>query len=229
MKRSEVNEILKRTVEFLEQREFYLPPFAFWTSKDWKSKGHEVDEIRDNLLGWDITDFGRGDFSKFGLVLFTLRNGNDNNPRYVKPYAEKIMIVEENQKTPMHFHFKKVEDIINRGSGNILLELYNCTDNEQLDKNIPVRVSLDGVAKEFLPGEIVKLTHGESITLPQRLYHTFHAEDDRGKVLMGEVSQVNDDKMDNHFLEPIGRFPEIEEDEAPLHYLCFEYPNLDAL
>ncbi len=225
MKRSEVNMILKDTIEFLEQRKFYLPPFAFWTSKDWEDKGHEVNEIRDNLLGWDITDFGRDNFSKFGLVLFTLRNGNDSNPKYVKPYAEKIMIVEESQKTPMHFHFKKMEDIINRGPGNILLELYNCTDNERLDKNKPVRVSLDGVIKQFSPGEIVRLTPGESISLPKRLYHTFYAEDGKGKVLMGEVSKVNDDKTDNHFLEPIGRFPEIDEDEKALYYLCFEYPK----
>ena len=25
-------------------------------------KGKEYDEIRDNMLGWDITDFGSGDF-----------------------------------------------------------------------------------------------------------------------------------------------------------------------
>lgn len=227
MKRSEVNRILKDTIKFLEERKFYLPPFAFWAPKDWENKGSEANEIMDNLLGWDITDFGKGDFNKFGLVLFTLRNGNDNNPKYIKPYAEKIMIVEEDQKTPMHFHFKKMEDIINRGGGNILLELYNSTDDEQLDKNASVRVSLDGIVKEFSPGEIIRLARGESIALPQGLYHTFYAEKGKGKVLMGEVSQVNDDKTDNRFLEPIGRFPEIEEDEEPLHYLCFEYPKLD--
>ena len=225
MKRTEVNRILEDTIEFLEQMKFYLPPFASWVPKDWKDKGHEADEIIENLLGWDITDFGRGNFSRFGLVLFTLRNGNNSNSKYTKPYAEKIMIVEENQQTPMHFHFKKTEDIINRGGGNVLLELYNSTDDEQLDKNKPVRVSLDGIVKEFSPGEIIRLTHGESITLPQGVYHTFYAEDGKGKVLMGEVSQVNDDKTDNRFLEPIGRFPEIEEDGVSTHYLCFEYPK----
>jgi len=65
--------------------------------------------------------------------------------------------------------------------------------------------------------------------LSQGVYHTFYAEDGKGKVLMGEVSQVNDDKTDNRFLEPIGRFPEIDEDEEALHYLCFEYPNLNTL
>ena len=36
----------------------------------------EFDEIRDNQLGWDITDFGQGRFEELGLVVFTIRNGN---------------------------------------------------------------------------------------------------------------------------------------------------------
>ncbi len=227
MKRSEINKILKDTIKFLKEKNFNLPPFAFWEIEDWKHKGHEADEIRDNLLGWDITDFGRGDFRKFGLVLFTLRNGNRSNPKYTKPYAEKIMVVEEGQMTPMHFHFEKIEDIINRGGGNVLLELYNSTEDGKLDKDRQVVVSIDGVVKEFSPGEVIKLTPGESITIPQRLYHAFYAEEGKGKVLLGEVSKVNDDKTDNFFLEKIGRFPEIEEDEKPLYYLCFEYPEAE--
>jgi D-lyxose ketol-isomerase len=42
-------------------------------------------------------------------------------------------------------------------------------------------------------------------------------------VLIGEVSTVNDDETDNIFREPIGRFAEIEEDEAPLHLLVSDY------
>ena len=41
---------------------------------------------------------------------------------------------------------------------------------------------------------------------------------------VGEVSAVNDDKSDNGFYEPVGRFPTIKEDEPPLHLLCSEYP-----
>ena len=62
---------------------------------------------------------------------------------------------------------------------------------------------------------------GESITLPQRLYHEFSGVGSR--VLVGEVSTVNDDRRDNHFHKPVGRFPEIEEDEPPLYPLCGEY------
>jgi len=42
-------------------------------------------------------------------------------------------------------------------------------------------------------------------------------------VLVGEVSTVNDDTNDNFFYEEIGRFPQIEEDEAPLYLLSSEY------
>ena len=55
------------------------------------ARGAEVDEIRDNQLGCDLTDFGSGEFDAQGLLLFTLRNGSTNDPRYPKPYAEKIM------------------------------------------------------------------------------------------------------------------------------------------
>ena len=43
-------------------------------------------------------------------------------------------------------------------------------------------------------------------------------------MLVGEVSQVNDDKTDNYFLEPVGRFAKIEEDEPPLRVLWNEIP-----
>jgi hypothetical protein len=44
-----------------------------------------------------------------------------------------------------------------------------------------------------------------------------------GRVLVGEVSMVNDDRTDNRFFESIGRFPQIMEDEPPLHLLTMDY------
>jgi len=225
MKRSEINAILREGKDFIASQGFHLPPFAFWTPEDWKHKGHECDEIRKNMLGWDVTDFARGDFERFGLLLFTLRNGNYNDPNDPKPYAEKIMVARPRQMTPMHFHWKKIEDIIVRGGGNLVVKLFNSTKDEQIDRETPVTVSLDGVVKEFPPGAEVVLEPGESITLVQGLYHSFWAEPGKGPVLIGEVSAVNDDNVDNRFAEPLPRFPEIEEDEPPLHYLCNEYPD----
>ena len=126
MKRSEINAIMRQADEFIRQQNFYLPPFAYWTPEEWRQKGPEAKEIVANRLGWDITDFGRGDFRRSGLFLFTLRNGNPENWKTLqgKLYAEKILIVEENQETPMHFHWSKMEDIINRGGGRLCIKLY---------------------------------------------------------------------------------------------------------
>ncbi len=56
------------------------------------------------------------------------------------------------------------------------------------------------------------------------LYHDFTVEPGTGPVLIGEVSQCNDDETDNHFDPPMGRFPVVEEDEPPYRLLAGEYP-----
>jgi len=223
MKRSEINGLIQEAKEFFAKHRFVLPPFAFWGPEDWKKLGAECDEIRDNSLGWDLTDFGSGDYYRTGLLLFTLRNGNPDNSRYTKPYAEKIMIVRERQITPMHFHWSKMEDIINRGGGFLVLELYRANpDDESKFWDRSFEVSLDGVSRVCRPGEQVRLPPGSSICLEPFVYHAFWAEG--GTCLVGEVSKVNDDTSDNRFHEPRGRFPAIAEDEPPLHLLCNEYP-----
>ncbi len=221
MKRSEINQLIREAKGFFNQMHFYLPPWANWMPEDWAGKHNEVSEIIENGMGWDITDFGSGRFHERGLFLFTIRNGHLKKGK--KPYAEKIMIVEEEQETPLHFHWRKMEDIINRGGGNLVLELFISDSAENLDENIPVRVKLDGVDSTFSPGEKVILKPGESICLDRGMYHRFYGEKGKGKVLVGEVSAVNDDSKDNRFLEPIGRFPEIEEDERPIHLLVSDY------
>jgi len=222
MKRSELNGIQEKAVRFFAKQGFHLPPFAFWGPREWRRKGPECREIIDNMLGWDLTDFGSGDFAKVGLLLFTIRNGNYTKKKYIKSYAEKAMIVEEGQITPMHFHWNKMEDIINRGGGNLVIQLFNSTKDDRLAKST-VRVSMDGVVREVAAGGIVKLRPGDSITLSRRLYHKFWGEKGKGTVFVGEVSCVNDDTTDNRFFEPVGRFPAIAEDVPPLYPLCFEY------
>ena len=56
------------------------------------------------------------------------------------------------------------------------------------------------------------------------MYHDFAVEEGTGPVLLGEVSQCNDDNTDNRFNPTVGRFPKIEEDEEPYRLLCNEYP-----
>jgi D-lyxose ketol-isomerase len=224
MKRSEINEIMRDADAFIRERRFYLPPFAYWTPEDWAAKGEEVREIVDCQLGWDITDFGQDDYKKIGLFMFTIRNGTLENLKRGegKAYAEKIMIVDVDQTTPMHFHWNKTEDIINRGGGRLVIQLYNATEDEGL-ADTDVTVSIDAVKRTVKAGDTVVLSPGQSITLPSGLYHKFWGAESR--VLVGEVSLVNDDNTDNRFYEPVGRFPEIEEDGPPLYLLVNDYPK----
>ena len=89
------------------------------------------------MLGWDITDYGLGNFDKVGFALITLRNGNIKNPKYTKTYAEKLLYIKEGQTSPMHFHWNKMEDIINRGGGNVLIRVYNSNEEEHLSLYVP--------------------------------------------------------------------------------------------
>ncbi|MDD5678146.1 MAG: D-lyxose/D-mannose family sugar isomerase [Kiritimatiellae bacterium] len=222
MKRSQINAIMQSADEFIRRHGFFLPSFAYWTPDQWRTRGRECAEIVRNQLGWDITDFGSGDFDKVGLFLFTIRNGSPANWKSLKGklYAEKIMVVQDKQITPMHFHWTKSEDIINRGGGKLAIQLYNSTPDDRL-ADTPVKISTDGVLRTVKAGDVVHLDPGESITLTTRLYHKFWGAG--GKVLVGEVSLVNDDKTDNRFHEPVGRFPKIEEDEPPLYLLYTDY------
>lgn len=223
MKRSEINTAIQQAKELFQAYKISLPPFVQWSPEKWATVGEEAKEIRDNMLGWDITDFGQGDFAKTGLLLITLRNGNQKDHiNYPKPYAEKLMVVKENQVTPMHFHWNKMEDIINRGGGNLIIKLYNSTKEEEL-ADTDIEVSIDGIRYTFPAGYEVCLTPGQSITLTPGLYHRFWGEEGKGTVLVAEVSMTNDDTADNRFYDPTGRFPEIEEDEKPIHLLCNEY------
>ncbi|SMF09655.1 D-lyxose/D-mannose family sugar isomerase [Desulfovibrio gilichinskyi] len=219
MKRSEVNALISKAKDFYQHHHFSLPKWGFWGPENWKGKGDS--EVVRNLLGWDLTDYGKGDFDSLGLILFTIRNGNLATGD-AKPYAEKIMILREGQVCPMHFHWSKREDIINRAGGNLVIKLYGSDENEALS-DTPLDVSVDGFVRTIEAGSEVILTPGESICLEPGMYHAFYCETGTGDVMVGEVSAVNDDNLDNRFHEPLPRFPQIEEDEEPVHLLVTDY------
>ena len=222
MKRSEINAAIRLAKDMFATHSFLLPQWGYWAPERWKHVGPEAQEIKESMLGCDITYFGSVDFLKVGLVLFTIRNGIPKKPGNQKTYAEKIMLVQPYQVTPMHFHWAKTEDIINRGGGELVLQLYRALPNEDLDKVSDIVVSIDGMTRTVKAGGQVRLSPGESITLTRGLYHTFWAEN--GNCMVGEVSMSNDDTCDNRFHGKVGRFPKIEEDEAPLHLLGNELP-----
>jgi D-lyxose ketol-isomerase len=223
VKRSEINVLIDEALQILHSHQIRLPPFAYWTPAEWAKKGAECDEIRTCKLGWDITDFGSRQFDRVGLVVFTVRNGHHRLAPYTrKTYAEKILIVRENQRTPMHHHLRKSEDIICHCGGNLLCQVYGAAPDGGLD-SAEVEVSLDGVRHRVNAGHTFRLAPGMSITLTPRLYHEFWAEKGTGTSIVGEVSSVNDDDTDNVFFVTVGRFPSIEEDVPATHRLCTEY------
>lgn len=106
----------------------------------------------------------------------------------------------------------------------MVIHMYNDTPTAGLGSD-PVLIHSDGRSYYVPAGTGVELRPGESITIWPHQYHDFDILPGTGTTLLGEVSMCNDDEKDNHFYEPIGRFPAIEEDELPYRLLCFEYPE----
>ncbi|RED18087.1 D-lyxose/D-mannose family sugar isomerase [Pontivivens insulae] len=223
MKRSRINQIMAEADEMIRSFGFVLPPFAYWTPQEFQANASVARSLIDARCGWDITDYGAGNFDKMGLFLFTLRNGrlDDLQRGGGMCYAEKLLISREEQLSPMHTHVVKAEDIINRGGATLVVELYGSDPDGRFAEDQGGTVLCDGIARTFKPGEKLRLAPGESVTLMPGDWHAFWGEG--GDVLIGEVSTVNDDETDNIFREPIGRFAKIEEDEDPTHLLVSDY------
>ncbi|WP_299205440.1 D-lyxose/D-mannose family sugar isomerase [uncultured Tateyamaria sp.] len=221
MKRSRVNDILAEGAAFFTKYGWTVPPFGGWTPDEMRSD--KAAHIRDRGLGWDITDYGQGRFDEMGLFLFTMRNGDltEMGQQGAMLYAEKLMISRQDQLSPMHRHVLKTEDIINRGGATLVLELFTCDAEGQMDRKADVQVLTDGVPVTLPAGGHLKLPVGASVTLTPTTWHAFWGEG--GDCLIHEVSTVNDDLTDNIFAEPIGRFSDIEEDVAPTHLLVSDY------
>ncbi len=223
MKRSQINEIIQQSDEFIRSFGFRLPGFAYWTPSEFRDQKDRVGGIIDAGLGWDITDYGAGDFDAMGLFLFTTRNGSqaDLAAGGGMCYAEKIMISRHDQISPMHRHVLKTEDIINRGGATLAIEMFESDFEGNVDPAADVTVACDGLVHTQKAGEILRLAPGESVTLRPGNWHKFWGEG--GDVLIGEVSGVNDDNTDNIFVDPIGRFADIDEDTDPVHLLVSDY------
>jgi D-lyxose ketol-isomerase len=160
---------------------------------------------------WDVTDCGLGEFDQIGLVLLNLSEQPE--------YCEKLMYSKHRQVTPMHAHHKKKEDIICR-SGRLAIELWK-RHPERTVKGDILSLHRNGVEVAIRSGEPVILEAGERVTIEPGVYHAFWPESK--EAIIGEVSMANDDVNDNFYVNPaIGRFPVIEEDEAPMVHLLWE-------
>jgi hypothetical protein len=220
MKRSEINKAIQTAKEMMEKYSWTLPHWAYWSKSDYENKSGLKEYLNKHQMGWDVTDFGKGVFNEQGITLFCIRNGIQGNAND-KPYAEKLLFMQEGQEIPFHSHKIKLEDIINRGGGDLAIEFVEVDEKDQELSN-KITVLVDGEKILLDPYEPLILKKGQSVTVDRNIFHRFYAVKGSGMVMAGEVSQVNDDNNDNYFLEPIGRFSEIQEDEPPLHPLWNE-------
>ena len=221
MKRSQINRALVWAQTMLARHQCYLPPFAHWDMARWQAEAAATQALQQLMLGWDITDFGCGEFDRLGAVFFTLRNGSVSDPQLGAPYCEKLMVMADGQRLPKHYHRAKTEDIINRG-GVLQISLWAVDPVSGEEKDGPVTVWQDGCRRSCRAGEPLYLMPGSSITLTPYLAHIFGPAPG-GDLVAGEVSSVNDDQTDNYWLEPVARFTTIEEDVPPIRPLCQEY------
>ena len=223
MKRSAINAIMADADEMIRQFGFLLPPFAYWTPEEFAARKDQAAHLITSRCGWDITDYGAGDYDRMGLFLFTLRNGllDDLRQGGGMCYAEKLLISKQDQLSPMHSHILKAEDIINRGGAKLVVELYGSDDHGNFAEDRGGTVFCDGLQVDYAAGQKLILAPGQGVTLRPGDWHAFWGQG--GDVLIGEVSTVNDDETDNIFRDPIGRFAEIEEDQPPTHLLVSDY------
>ena len=229
MKRSDIEKSIGLAKDFLSERRFYLPEFAYWSLDDWRANRGRTALIKRLMLGWDVTDYGMGNFPETGSILFTIRNGIHDDANAGTPYAEKVIIICDGQRLPMHYHASKTEDIINRGGGKLFMKLYNALPDGRPDFEKGVAVYRDGILYETPAGAEFLIEPGSSISLTPRLYHIFGAKKGFGCVLAGEVSSINDDRTDNYYYEEIARFSDIDEDVPACVPLCNEYDRIPGL
>lgn len=183
MNRSQINQAHRQARAFFERHSWALPPNA----------------------KWDITDFGLGDFARYGLTLVNLANEPE--------YCEKLMYARRGQATPAHQHLRKKEDIICR-VGELLVQVWPQDPSllESPSGATSFRVWIDGYTRTCGCGEELRLAAGSRITLVPGVWHAFCPASE--ECIIGEVSTANDDLNDNVFADPrVGRFPELVEDE----------------
>lgn len=179
MKRSEINGLVREASAAFEGAGWTLPPAP----------------------RWDVTDFGLGDWRRFGLVLVNLADEPE--------YCEKLMFARQGMVTPAHAHLIKKEDIVAR-RGTLRVQVWN---DASLTETGEVEVKLNGEARRVPSGSSFDLTSGWRVTLFPGIYHAFEPVTET--CVIGEVSTANDDLNDNSFVrEDVGRYSVVDEDKS---------------
>ena len=68
MLRSEVNAAQRRAVALLYDLRFAPPPWVTWSPEEWAAQPGVAAYCRTRQMGWDVTDFGSGDFARNGYL-----------------------------------------------------------------------------------------------------------------------------------------------------------------
>lgn len=217
MKRSFMDSQIEAMLKLCGRHGVALPPFALWSAKDFRANANAAELIAARGLGWNVVEFKPGAFATHGLTIFTLRMGDwrDLESKGGRLYAEKAIMSADGQRAPHHYHVVKTEDIVNRGGARFVVELFKVDAQGQPTKE-PFRALKDVTTLDLKAGDQVRLEPGESLTLEPYIAHAFWAEG--GTALAGEVSLVNDDATDNHFVPPLAPFAPVEED-APARFV----------
>ena len=176
MKRSEINQAIMEAKKMMEEYLWILPQWGYWSKDDYSKQPTTSHYLKEHQMGWDVTDFGKGLFNQQGITLFCIRNGIQGNTED-KPYAEKLLFMQEGQEIPYHSHKVKLEDIINRGGGDLAIEFVE-VDEHLKEKNSKINILVDGVEVEVLPHEPLILKRGQSVTVERNIYHKFLCSED---------------------------------------------------
>ena len=149
MKRSEINNIILEANEMIKSFGHHLPDFAYWSVEKFREKQEDAKEIIRAGCGWDITDYGRGNFQTTGLFLFTLRNGKIADLASGKGmcYAEKLLISSFNHHWLQAIALKWPEVKIGALSASYELD---CTASARTLNAYSVNIALDAVDKQFV-------------------------------------------------------------------------------
>lgn len=179
MKRSAINQLIRSAQDCFRAHGWSLPPNA----------------------RWDVTDFGLGNWRKFGLVLVNLAEEAE--------YCEKLMYARKEMTTPAHCHRKKKEDIICRW-GRLAVRTWVGHPSQASPEQFVVPINHEPMS--IRSNGVIELDAGSRVTLVPGVYHEFYPLSQ--ECIIGEVSTANDDLHDNYFVNSdIGRYPGVEEDE----------------
>ena len=217
MKRSFIDARIDEMRAACERHGALLPPFALWAEAEYRNDPVAAARILEGSLGWNVVEFEPGRFAEAGLCVFTLRMGDwrQLNHGRGRLYGEKVLLAQDGQRTPHHYHIVKTEDVVNRGGAKFVVELVK-VDRAGAPLKERFRALKDVKTLDLGPGAQVTLEPGESLTLDPFVAHAFWAKG--GPTLAGEVSLANDDRSDNYFLPPLAPPAPIAED-APRRYV----------